>query len=259
VFFVPFVVHLFLTIGEEEGAHGFEVEGGLGVVVGAAEVLPVAGEGEAEDFFAGGEELFDEVGEVEGLGVGDVVEDARFEDVDAHGDVVVEGGLFDVVADAGADGEVDDAEVDFDVALVHGDGGEGAVVAVELEEVGDGEGGEDISVGDEEGGVEAGDEGEGAGGAEGAVFVGVGDGEAEAGAVLEEGAEELGEVADGEDGFGDAGALELVEEDFEDGHVADGHEGLGEDAGVGGEASALAAGEDDGFHRILDFRFLILD
>ncbi len=207
-----------------------------------AEVLPVAGEGVADDGFASGEEFFDEVGEVEVLAFGDVVEDARFEDVEPHADAVVDGGFFDVVLDLAAFVHFDDTEVDFDFAFVHGDGADAAFVFVELDEVVDGDEGEDVAVGYEECFGEVGDVGEGSGGAEGGGFVGVLDVEIVLGAVLEEGAHEPGHVTDGEGDVVDAGGFHLVEQDLEDGFVANGHHGFGEDAGVGGEAGAFASG-----------------
>ena len=52
----PFPFPLFNSFfGEELVAHGLEVLDGLFVVVGAAEVLPVAVEGVAGYFFAGGD------------------------------------------------------------------------------------------------------------------------------------------------------------------------------------------------------------
>jgi len=199
-----------------------------------AEVLPVAGVGVADDGFAGREEFFDEVGKVEVLPLGDVVEDARFEDVEPHADFVVDGGFFDVVLDAVGTVHFDDAQVDFDVALVHGDGADAAFFTVELNEVVDGDEGEDVAVGYEEGLGEVGDVGEGSGGAEGGGLVGVLDVEAVLGAILEEGAHEPGHVSDRQGDVVDAGGFHLVEEDLEDGFVANGHHGFGEDAGVGG-------------------------
>lgn len=215
-------------------AEGVKVIDGLVVIGGVAEVLPVAGVGVADDFFSGGEEFFDQVGEVEVLSLGDVFEDAGFKDVEAHADFVVDGGFFDVVLDAVIVIKFDDAEVDFDVALVHGDGADAGMLFVELDEVVDGDEGEDVAVGYEEGFGEVGDVGEGSGGAEGSFFVGVLDVEAVLGAVLEEGAHESGEVADGEGDVVDAGGFHLVEEDLEDGFVANGHHWFGEDTGVGG-------------------------
>ena len=109
-------------------AEGVEVVDGLFVVVGVAEVLPVAGVGVADDGFAGGEEFFDEVGEVEVLVFGDVVEDARFEDVEPHADFVIDGGFFDVVGNLVITVHFDDAQVDFDGALVHGNGADGFIL-----------------------------------------------------------------------------------------------------------------------------------
>ena len=215
-------------------AEGVEVVDGLFVVVGVAEVLPVAGVGVADDFFAGGEEFFDEVGEVEVLVFGDVVEDARFEDVEPHADFVVDGGFFDVVGNLVITVHFDDAQVDFDVALVHGNGADATFFFVELDEFVDGNEGEDVAVGYQEGFFEVGDVGEGAGGAEGGGFVGVLDVEVVVAAILEEGAHEPGEVPDSQGDVVDAGGFHLVEEDLEDGFVADGHHGFGEDAGVGG-------------------------
>ena len=235
----------FLFVGEEEGAHGVEVFDGLFVVCGVAEVLPVAVVGEADDFFAGCEEFFDEVGEVEVLAFGDVFEDARFEDVESHTDAVVDGGFFDVVGDLAAVVHFDDAEVDFDVALVHGDGADASIFVVELDELVDWDEGEDVAVGYEEGFGEVGDVGEGASGAEWGFFEGVLDVEVVLGAVLEEGAHEPCHVTDGDGDVVDAGCFHLVEQDLEDGFVANGHHWFGEDAGVGGEASAFAASEYD--------------
>ena len=185
--------------------------------------------------------------------LGDVVEDARFEDVEPHADFVVDGGFFDVVLDTAAVVHFDDAQVDFDGALMHGDGADAALFFVELDEFVEGDEGEDVAVGYEEGVLKVGDVGERSGGAEWGGLVGVLDVEVVLGAILEEGAHESGHVSDGEGDVVDAGGFHLVEEDLEDGFVGDGHHRFGEDAGVGGEAGAFASGENHSMHGLTPF------
>ena len=88
------------------------------------------------------------------------------------------------------------------------------------------------------------------GGAERRLLARVADANAEARAVAEVGHEQLGEVPDREGDLVEAVVAELPDHDVEDRPVADRHERLGEDGGVGGEARAEAAGEDDRLHRL---------
>ena len=222
---------------------GIEVVDGLLIIVGVAEILPVAFEGEADDTFSGGEEFFDQVGEVEVFTLGDVFEHTRLEDVQPHGYAVVDGGFFDVVLDTATFVHFDDTQVNFDGARVHGNGADAAIFTVELNEFVKGNEGEDVAVGDQEGVFEVGDIGQRTGGAQRGGLIGVLDVEVVLGAILEEGAHEPGLVADGEGDVVDAGDFHLIEQNLEDGFVANGHHWFGEDAGVGGEAGALTSGE----------------
>jgi len=92
-----------------------------------------------------------------------------------------------------------DAEVDVDLAGVHGDGGNGTAALMEADELADIEGGEQSPLVTRKVSSRPSTRDKGPEVPQGAIFETVGDVDSQMAAVLEEGAHQLGEMADGED------------------------------------------------------------
>ena len=120
-------------------AHGFEILYSLFVIRRVAEVLPVAVVGVANHFFTGSQELFDEVGEVEVLALGNIFQHPRLEDVQPHANSVIDGWFFDVILHLAAIVHFNNTKINFDSALVHSNGADATILFVELDEIINGE------------------------------------------------------------------------------------------------------------------------
>ena len=114
--------------------------------------------------FAGCQQALDQVWKVQVFACGDVIQNARLEEVNAHADAVVEGGLFDIASHhVIAVVLLDHAQVDVHLAFVHGDGADGALLFVEADQVVEGQQGQHVAVADHKGFIQPGNLCQGAG------------------------------------------------------------------------------------------------
>lgn len=232
----------------------FEAFGGID---GAAP----AGEGDGVKPPGGDEGTENVAGKIGGLPGGDEVEDFGGTEADAG----VDPGRFEALA-IGVGGAFEEAGDPTGAVGVEGDdavgtgsgmdeeGGEGASLAMDLEEGPKILIGEDVAVLDEEGFLvaeERGDPADAAGGAEELFLVGVVEAEVPPGAIPEPVPNDFGAEMEVDGDVGEALRAEVTEEVGEEREaLAEVEHGLGPVAGEFAEAGAEAGAEDHGFHGI---------
>jgi len=217
------------------GTHLFKVQAGLGVIIGVAQVAPVTVERKADHPFAVGQQYLDQVGEVQVLIFGDVLQHARLEDINAHAHAVIQGRLFHVPGnDVVAVVLFNHAQVDVHSALVHGNGADGVLLPVKIQQVIEIEQGEHIAVAHHESFFQIGHHRERSRGAQRHGLIGIGDVQIVLLAVLKKGLHQPGQVADGQNDMIDARAFHLAQKNLQDGFVANGHHWFGEYIGKWG-------------------------
>ena len=212
------------------------------------DVQPITIVGEGPDGLAFFHKGVDQIVEPKTGVVGDILQGSFVQGIYAHTHVQVVGGFFHEGLGGMVGAGFDDSIVHLDLLGVGGDGHDGVVVFMFLEQLLETEVGEQVAVHDQEIVGQVLDELDGRGRAQRLQLVAVFDADAELGAVAEIGLDQVRHVVDADGGFPDALPSQVLEQDLQDRFFSYRDQGFGHGHSVGLEPHSFSAGQDHCSH-----------